>query len=170
MPSQRTEPRYDSPQQKYTPPPTPPTKPPVKGCECGDIDATACKCDLKTEVEGCECNLEQFKIDLLVEITKIIEANKPEPTKPINKEQHITIVADQKASYWPRLEGEIKGASGYYSAISIAPPPKFSVSLPQLVVYEEGVPIRRSVGLYNVSSDLSNIIRGTFLSGENAGQ
>jgi len=79
-----------------------------------------------------------------------------------NKERHIVIVADRNAGYWQRLSGEIASAQGHYSAIRIADPPSFSTPLPQLVVFEEGKSVHRSEGLYNVSSDLAQIMRGTF--------
>lgn len=85
----------------------------------------------------------------------------PSPPQP-GKESHIVIVADQKADYWPRLSGEIERAKGYYSAIRTAPPPSFSTVLPQLVVYVEGKPSYVSKGVYQVSSDLSRMVRGEF--------
>lgn len=176
---------YPSPQQKpdqspWVPPDRrppaddkPPT-PPAKGCECdGD---NKCGCDLKAiedridEIANkCQpVDLTIIKNEIIAELTKVIEGKIPAIDKP-TKQRHIVIVADQKASYWPRLLGEIKAAEGHYSAIKTAPPPSFSVPLPQLVVYENGIPVRRSVGLYNVSNDLAQIIRGTFPS-ESAGQ
>jgi len=122
----------------------------------------ACECEGLPS--GCDCDLGNLRSSLLGEITKIIEKNKPDPVVPVipTKDRHIVIVVDQKAGYWARLEGEVKIASGYYSAIKIAPPPKFSVPLPQLVMYENGIPVHRTIGLFQVSSDLAQITRGNF--------
>lgn len=75
----------------------------------------------------------------------------------------MVLVADQTAGYWPRLGDEFERAKGYYSAMRLADPPTdFSVPLPQLVVYENGTPVRVIQGLRQVSDALGLIARGDF--------
>lgn len=74
--------------------------------------------------------------------------------------EHLVLVADQSADYWPRLKGEYDMAKGNYSAFKIAPPPPFSVQLPQLVLYRNNNPVKQKVGLREVSQALSSIYRG----------
>lgn len=137
--------------------------PALKGADGKDgkdgstIDAESLKKAILSELPPLTIDYESLNYELIASrLPPITPGDQPD------KRRHIVIVADQKASYWPRLSGEIKTAEGFYSAIKTAPPPAFSTPLPQLVVYENGIPVRRSVGLYNVSNDLAQITRGTF--------
>lgn len=75
---------------------------------------------------------------------------------------HLVLVADTAADYWPRLRDEFAAAKGYYSAMRLAPPPTFSVPLPQLVLYRDGTPVQQYVGPRKVSEQLVAISRGEF--------
>ena len=101
--------------------------------------------------------LVEHKAQLIAEIVAAI----PKPT-PTSKESHVVIVADTKGDYWPRLSGDIERARGYYSAIQVAPPPSFSVPLPQFVLYQDGKPIKRIEGMREVENVLQRIVRGEF--------
>ena len=101
------------------------------------------------------------KVD--VKITEAIGKIKPceckPPSEPV-KEEHLVLVADQSAAYWPRLKGEYERAKGSYSAFKVAPPPSFSVQLPQLVLYRNNNPVKQIVGLQDVSQTLNSLYRG----------
>jgi len=75
---------------------------------------------------------------------------------------HMVLVRDASAEYWPRLDGELEAARGYYSAIREADPPAFSVELPVLVGYSDGSPIWRISGLRDVGNALRLITRNQF--------
>ena len=88
-----------------------------------------------------------------------LEDNKPVPSPP-RGENHLVLIADQTADYWERLESEYERARGYYSALRLAPPPNFSVPLPQLIAYTNGTPQKEIRGLRSVSEALNLIARG----------
>jgi len=99
------------------------------------------------------------QIEMLV--VQAVQANMPSsPTTPT--ESHVVVVADEGADYWSRMRDEIERAKGYFSGIKVAPPPSFSVPLPQIVVYTGGIPTYRSIGTRNVSNDLQQIAHGNF--------
>ena len=94
---------------------------------------------------------------------RIAEAiGKIEPCKCKAKAEveHLVLVVDQSADFWPRLKGEYEMAKGAYSAFKLAPPPPFSVQLPQLVLYRNNDYVKKAVGLQEVSQALSVIHRG----------
>jgi hypothetical protein len=76
--------------------------------------------------------------------------------------QHVVIVADQNASYWPRLAGELARAREAYHRIDLERPPagRNFGELPALVWYENGVPVRQVRGSYEVTNELTTISRG----------
>ena len=77
--------------------------------------------------------------------------------------RHLVVVADQSASYWPSLERRIETARQYCSEMRIAPPPDFSVVLPQIVAYRNGVPVEQLASGYNeTNSVLVSISAGTY--------
>lgn len=76
---------------------------------------------------------------------------------------HMVLVADSKADYWSRLGDEYERARNYFSAFRLAPPPTtFSEPMPQLVLYRDGNPIKRYIGLREVSEALQKVYRGEF--------
>jgi hypothetical protein len=124
---------------------------------------------IKTDMVSVKSDLVSIKSTLMTINTSVtnianrlsVIEGKPQPPPP-EQETHVVIVADQKASYWQRLGQEVENARAYYSAIRVAPPPSFSIPLPQLVLYRDGVPIYRSSGLRDVSTDLQRMVRGEF--------
>src|SRR5690606_9973881 len=76
-------------------------------------------------------------------------------------QKHYVLVADQDASYWPRLSDWYKRASDSYSRIKLAAPPTFPVgTLPQLVEYQGGDPLRVIKGNYDTEAALAKLARG----------
>lgn len=124
-----------------------------------------CKCD---SMKGCECDQTQIAQAVIngIDYAKIaamvkVEAPPTVPAPVAGKECHMVLVADQKASYWPRLEGELKRAQEAYYGIKVAPVPPFKAGpMPQLVVYESSIPTRVVKGSYDVSTALTEISRG----------
>lgn len=109
-----------------------------KDAEPIDLDALAAKLADKV---GCKCKPQ-------------------EPAPQPNKERHVVIVADQASPTWYRLRSEIESAQHSFSGIRIADPPKFSIQLPQIVVYEDRIPIRVIAGARPVSDVLVRVARG----------
>lgn len=116
------------------------------------------------ECEPCNCDLSgvEKKLDA---IYHAVTAPRPEPTpQPAPQptpEQHVVVVADRQASWWPRLSGEIEKTEDTYHGIAIAPLPDFPIGeIPQAVVYENRVPVRVVRGLNEVLDLLSHLRRG----------
>jgi len=101
-----------------------------------DYDVLAAK--VAERIGGCEC----------------------EQKKPAELARHIVVVANQSSESWPRLKEDIDRASDSYSGIRLAPPPKFAVPLPQIVAYENGIPVKVIAGIREVSEALSRVARG----------
>lgn len=73
---------------------------------------------------------------------------------------HYVLVADDSASYWPRLAGEYRRASEAYSHIRLSGVPDVPVGmLPQLVAYRDGKPLGSFKGARDVSDALARIAR-----------
>lgn len=88
---------------------------------------------------------------------KIKPPSLPVPAGPA---KHYVLVADVKASYWARLEGELNRAREYYSGIDLVERPDFVRGpMPKLVVYEDATPIQTIEGLNAVSSTLAELAR-----------
>ena len=85
----------------------------------------------------------------------------PEPPK---QTKHFVLVVDQRVSYWPSLKEKYEKAQEKLSNFKLAPPPtNTSEPMPQLVYYRgSNNPIRRHIGVYNVSEALGMISRGTY--------
>jgi hypothetical protein len=92
-------------------------------------------------------------------IQEVLAGHKP-PDEPTDENVHLVLVADTNANYWSRLKVEYDVAKGYFSSIRLAPPPDFSVPLPQLVSYQGGIPVTRIRGLRSVREVLHLISRG----------
>lgn len=75
---------------------------------------------------------------------------------------HMVLVRDADADYWPRLSVQLERARGYYSRIEEEDPPEFSVPLPTLVAYRNGVPVYQAAGVREVEQTLQRIERGEF--------
>lgn len=116
-----------------------------------------------TKLEEAQGTLEsiQASLDDLVVRVEILEKQPPSP-EPTPTMSHMVLVRDASAEYWPRLDGELEAARGYYSAIREADPPAFSVELPVLVGYSDGSPIWRISGLRDVGNALRLITRNQF--------
>lgn len=84
----------------------------------------------------------------------------PPPAVP-SPARHIVLVADQQASYWPRLADALRRAQEAYHGIAVAPEPPFEAGpMPQLVIYDGGTPIEVVQGAYRVEHALAQISRG----------
>jgi hypothetical protein len=84
----------------------------------------------------------------------------PQLPVPQGPAKHYVVVADQKAGYWSRLEGEIKNAREYYAGIDVVEKPDFVRGpMPKIVIYEDATPIQTIEGLYEVSSALADLAR-----------
>lgn len=77
---------------------------------------------------------------------------------------HMVLIADSNGEYWPRLSQQYETAKAYYSHIKFLEPPtdKNIGPIPLLVLYKDGKPIQKHVGLRAVADALSAIIRGEF--------
>lgn len=113
---------------------------------------------------SCDCDPDQIKADLIAMVdARLAKIKFPAPAPPIiNAKRHIVIVADRKADSWPRLSDDIERAKHAYSGIRIADPPDFSVPLPQIVAYENGIPVKVIQGSREVSNALAHVARGDF--------
>jgi len=85
-----------------------------------------------------------------------------DPPKLPTAQQHVVVVADTNASYWPRLASELSRAREAYHRIDLERPPadRNFGELPALVWYENGIPVRQVRGYYDVSTELITISRG----------
>ena len=117
--------------------------------------------------DGGACDEEKIAAAVLAKIdyakiASMVKVNTPAPPA-VNSEKHIVIVADQKASYWMRLSGEIATAQQSYLGIEVAAKPPFDVGpMPQIIQYENGIPKVLGKGTHGVSEVLSRIARGEF--------
>ena len=88
---------------------------------------------------------------------------KPDPP-PSTITTHFVLVVDQRVSYWRTLSVKYEKAKERLSNLKIAPPPtNTSEPMPQLVYYRgSNNPVKRHIGLYNVSEALGMLSRGTY--------
>ena len=123
--------------------------PPSQTYEPPDLSGYATKDDLAA-MEG----------RLVMIINQKFESQPPPQPLPTAR-RHIVIIADEGASYWPRLLSEIQRARDHFYEIRIAPPnPEgYSGEMPQAVEYVNGTPHKLHEGLRNVSSLLDSIAR-----------
>jgi hypothetical protein len=163
QPVQPSAPIAQQPQPKPVQPPTQqpaaPASPPAKACEC-DQQAMIARLDQQQQATDAI----RVRIEALAAEFKTLAGRRacecgPQVPAPTH-ERHIVIVASQSASTWPRLSGEIERAKQAYSGIRVADPPAFAVPLPQIVAYEDGVPVKVIQGQRNVSEALSRVARG----------
>ena len=77
---------------------------------------------------------------------------------------HLVLLADETASYWPRLKGEYEVAKGYYHQLrEVSPPEDRDVGpLPLLVAYQGGKPVKSWSGQREVAQAFSKITRGEY--------
>lgn len=113
----------------------------------------------------CNCeptNLTEVNAKLNLILSKINEQPKsPTPTPLPQDEQHVVIVADHNAPYWPRLAEAIQNCKKTYSGVRDTILPNFPIGIhPKAVVYRNSVPVRIVEGQYNVEALLSRLSRG----------
>lgn len=82
--------------------------------------------------------------------------------QPKNPIAHLVVIAEQGASYWPRLAGNIDRAKDVFHQIEVAPPDpnKQLGQLPILVEYQDSTPVAMWRGEREVSQVLGDVARG----------
>lgn len=103
--------------------------------------------------------LAQIDYDKIAALVKV-DVPTPAPTPSPPAEQHIVVVAETTASYWPRLSTELVRAQAAFHGIEVAPPPANYVGpMPQIILYSNGDPRVLATGA-NVSAVLARLSRG----------
>jgi hypothetical protein len=123
--------------------------------------------ELEKKLEGLQQSINTLSMTVSYNSTRIEALEKQctgtTPSTDTSGEiTHLVLVRDTGAEYWPRLSSELKIARGHFSDIDESDPPSFSVALPQLVAYSNGVPVRVWKGVRQVGDALRAIIRDEF--------
>lgn len=112
------------------------------------------------DCEPCDFSGLEAKVDTLIQLATQ-PAPEPDPPQQPAVKQHVVVIVDRNASWWPRISSEIEQAKDTYHGIQVSGLPNFPIGeIPQAVVYENSVPVRVVRGMYDVSALLARLRRG----------